>query len=972
MWTPEYTSISELFASLSDCMVADSLLLVVKLWEVYSEKMHPTKSLDQLYGLMETMLNDFQDIDNNLVEPSKLFLNIADLKELTDFSFLEPEQREAIEQFFGKFLADDNGRSPLKSQFKTMWNQLKDIYETYQQTLLSTDDLEPLVYEGMMKRRVIETLTGSDETKRKRTDARLTSQTYVMIGFNVLNKTELELFRYLKQNRQALFYWDYDMSYTNPRRSMSTILNKYEAGQFIEENIRLLGDEFQGKDVFRNMQQPKHITFIQSPTENAQTRYISTWLKEHLKQDEPLNESAIILCNEELLQPVLHSIPPSSPDEQFSVNVTMGYPLTETPAFSLVQTLLDLQVHGHASRNAWKYKYVMATLKHPFIQKLLGQKGLQKMQELTDGKILFPSVEHFAYDEAMRHIFTPLSSKRLTVYLSEVISLVGHSYQDNYNSQDFTLQIQKESIFLAYTLVNRIATLQETSIPLAMSNELLSRLILGLLKQATIPFHGEPAIGVQVMGLLETRNLDFRNVVMLSVNEGQLPKSDKRASLIPYTLRAAYGMTTIEREVSLYAYYYYRLLQRADHITLLYNSSTEGGNKGEMSRFMLQTLIEKNTLFGQGQDIQLRAFSSQLSTYTPQPISVKKDEAVMERMYQRFDTTHILSPSAINTYMKCPLCFYLSYVAGLRPEDELTDDIDRAMFGNILHHAMHHLYLPWEGKTLPSTQVRAMADDEPLILQQLNNAIAVKLFKRPELDEQGNIINYQQPLNGTQLINRHVIKRFIINQLQADAQTAETLEQQGGYWHIISLEKKYTTPYQLPSLTSHLLLGGIVDRLDLLASPQGDCIRIVDYKTSSKPHTANTIADLFDPEKCTSNYHITQTLYYCKVLSNTPPPSVSGRLVPALMYCAKAPAANATGIVRLIPPGGTKREEIADYMEQYSQEYETLLAQKIEEIFTPYAEDAPHGTFTQCADEQHCTFCDFLLYCQRHPKNTNF
>lgn len=962
MWAPEYTTISELFTSLSDYTIADPILLVVKLWEVYREKMRPTKSFDQLYSMIETMLSDFQDIDNNLVEPSKLFLNIADLKELTDYSFLEDEQREAIEQFFGKFFVTGNAQTPLKSQFKNLWNQLTSIYEAYQTALLqTTNDEQPMVYEGMMKRRVIETLTGKDEAAKKRTSDKLTAKTYVMVGFNVLNKTELELFRYIKQERDAKFYWDYDLSYT--RRDATTspsFLSKYEAGQFILENIRLLGNEFEGRDVFNNMCQPKEITFIQSPTENAQTRYIHEWIQTHVKTGQPLRESAIVLCNESLLLPVLHSIGTVP-----SINVTMGYPLSETPVYSLVQALLELQVHGRTQANAWRYKYVAAVLKHPLIQKLIGHACHTKMHELSKNNVVFPTTELLADNDIMQRIFTPVTGKGLTAYLSEVIALIGHSYQDAFTSQDFTLQVYKECIFIAYTVVNRLHTLQEEHASLAVSDETLMRLTLQLMNQATIPFHGEPAVGLQVMGLLETRNLDFRHVIMLSVNEGQIPKGDKRTSLIPYTLRVAYGMTTIEREVSLYAYYYYRLLQRASSITLLYNSSTEGGSKGEMSRFMLQTLAEKESLFGQGQEIALRAFTAASEKQEVEAISVKKDADVMEKLHERFNTERILSPSAINTYLKCPLKFYFNYVAGLRPNDEVSDDVDKPMFGTIFHDTMHHLYQPYEGRPFSSSEARALMQDEQHITQLLNNAFAVNLFHYPETDADGHPINYDAAhrlrLSGTQLINRHVIKEFIINQIKADAAMAEELEMEGGFWQIVSQEKQYTAPCR------DLLLGGIIDRLDLLASPSGNRLRIVDYKTSSKAHSAKNLTELFDPQKCAGNYHIMQTLYYCKVLTDPSNAMPDTAVVPALMYCAKDYGNNYSGIVKLAPAEGAKKEEIHDYQTQYGQEYDELLAKTLDDIFTPYEEDHPQGVFTQCEDEQHCAYCDFLTICQRHP-----
>ncbi|MBR1521394.1 MAG: PD-(D/E)XK nuclease family protein [Bacteroidaceae bacterium] len=992
IWTPEYTTISELFASLSDHVVGDPMALTVKLFEVYAQKMNPTKGLDELWGLMEMMLSDFGDIDNNMVEARKLFVNIADLKEMTDFSFLEAEQREAIERFFGRFFDDVTPDTPLKNRFKTLWNRMAEIYEDYRATLLHPREGEPMVYEGMLKREVIENLEHVDE--------RLTSTTYVMIGFNVLSKTEMELFRYIKRNRDAKFYWDYDLTYTLPSAAGSTLLSKYEAGQFINENRRLLGEELRDKDLFRNMQRPKRITFIQSPTENAQTRYIEEWMHTHIREGEPLQESAVVLCNEGLLQPVLHSIGAVP-----ALNVTMGYPLANTPVFSLVQVLLELQTHGRTTFGAWRYKQVAAVLKHSFVRKMAGRECDEKLRELSKRNVVFPEQEEFAAGSILWRLFTPVSGRKLTEYLADIISLVGHSYQDAFYSKDFTLQVYKESIFIAYTVVGRIRMLQEDHASLSVGDETLSRLIIGLLKQATIPFHGEPAVGLQVMGLLETRNLDFRNVIMLSAGEGQMPKQDKRPSLIPYTLRAAYGMTTIEKEVSLYAYYYYRLLQRAENITLIYNANTEGGGKGEMSRFMLQTLAEKDDLFAPGQDIDLRAFTSQNETLPAKPYQVVKDETVMRRLHERFNSESILSPSAINNYMKCPLKFYFTYVAGLRPEEDVSEDVDKPMFGILFHDAMRKLYAPYVGKPIACATLKDLAENTPLITQKLNNAFAVNLFKKSEKDEQGNNIDYgtdtahRLVLNGTQLINRHVIRDFIVHQITADMKMAEQLENEGGYLQIISQEEKYTTHFPLQQGSSEgVSLGGYIDRLDLLHSPQGDRIRIVDYKTSNHQQTANTVADLFDLDKCTKNYHIMQTLYYAKVLTSAGAEYADMAVCPSLMYCAKDSGNNYSGIIKLETWGNApknlsswgnapknlstpqslsqngkpKKEEIKDFKAQYGTEFDALLTEKIEEIFTPYQGDDPEnlgrGVFTQCKDEQNCQYCDFLSFCRRSPK----
>lgn len=1021
IWTPEYTTISELFSSMSDYTIADSVLLITQLYEIYSKQLNPTKSFDELYSLMEVMLSDFQDIDNNLVDPEKLFVNIDDLKQLTDYSFLEENQLRAIEEFYKHFLENVNPNTQLKTNFKTLWNCLPDIYNKFHEALLNPSSDTPMVYEGMLKKSVIEALKSEDDNIRQAADSRLTSHTYVMVGFNVLNKTELELFKYLKKHRDTKFYWDYDIAYAKRSSENSNLLGKYEAGQFILDNIYRLGSEFNDNDIYNNMCKPKNIKFIQSPTENAQTRYLDQWVTSNVKEGAPLRESAIILCNENLLQPVLHSIPTKRKititkkketqkpmqldlfgsnedvieteviEKDIAMNVTMGLPLSETPIFSLIQALLELQIHGKSRSGAWRYKYVSAVLKHSYIRKLAGKDCYAILAYFTKNNVVFPNAADFRSNKVLNKIFTPVSNgknsgRKLTEYLSDIITLISKSYQSVALSKNFTLQLYKESLFLAYTVVNRIHTLQENCTAFAVNDETLARLIRQFLRSATIPFHGEPAIGLQVMGLLETRNLDFKNIVMLSVNEGQMPKSDKRPSLIPYSLKAAYGLTTIEKEVSLYTYYYYRLLQRAENITLIYNSNTEGGSKGEMSRFMLQTLAESKTLFNDKQTIELLSFTSNSKIISTQKYSVKKDDSILDKLIERFNEKRTLSPSAINTYLSCPLKFYFNYIAGLRVDESVSEDIDNPMFGLIFHHAMQKLYTPFceQKEKASSSKLRAMAEDTVLITQHLNNAFAVQLFKKPEKTEDGKDINYTTDganrieMNGTQLINRHVIHGFIVNQLHSDAKMAEDKENEGGYMEIMHIEEgKYETFQNVNvekkegTIAHKVVLGGIIDRMDYLYSPQGTSVRIVDYKTSSKPHTANLIADLFDTEKHSGNYHILQTLYYAKVIcENKEFENVC--VQPALMYNSNNKSLK-SGIIQFVadpesikPGARPKKQEIADFNDaEYKQEFDKRIEKVISDIFAP-------TEFAQCEDTHTCKYCDFLSFCRRKIAETNF
>lgn len=978
IWAPEYTTISDLFSSLSRYTHADSIYLAIRLYEAFKEIMPAdTKTIDQAYPLMEMMLNDFQDIDNNMVDPSKLFINIADIKEMTDFSFLSDEQRDAIEQFFGHLLNNSEGTSTLKSKFQTMWNNLTAIYERFRALLLDVEDeSKAAVYDGMMKRMVIEDLMSNDKETQERIDSRLSASTYVVIGFNVLNKTEMQLFKYLKKNKDTKFYWDYDEAYAK-RGRQTRMQSKYEAGQFILENMKDLGSEFSDKDIYRNMQKHKSICFIQSPTDNAQTRYVDQWIRNTVTEGEPLRETAVILCDENLLQPVLHSIP-----DNIAVNVTMGYPLANTPVFSLIQALIDLQMGGSTISGAWRHKQVAAVLHHPLIQEAAGKTCNDLLSFMRRTNMAFPSHEIFSGDKTLTSIFQHVSGAYITDYLIEKLTLIGKRYQHISGSADFTVQMQKEAIFTAYTCINRLRITLAKYPSATFSNETIARLLIQLLKGVSIPFHGEPVSGLQVMGLLETRNIDFRNIIMLSVNEGQLPKSDKRPSLIPYTLRAAFDMTTIEREVSLYAYYYYRLMQRAENVTMVYNSSTDGGSKGEMSRFMLQTLAEAKDLLSPDTHIDTRVFTSDSTAHNGETLMIEKTPEVMERLYQRYNSDTLLSPSALKKYIQCPLQFYFRYVAGLSPEDEVSEDIDSPMLGTIFHYTMQKLYEPYIGHYLTSITLNSILKNQSLITQKINNAIAVQLFQHMEKDDQGNTIDYGGKggrsllLNGKQLIDRHVIGEFVKHQLNTDAAMAQMLEESGGGLKILDMETKHTTTIEVDcegdtDKKIKIMIGGYIDRLDSLESAEGKRIRIVDYKTGSNKNTACTIDELFSADKSGNNSHIFQTFYYALVLGSEKSPLANMPIAPALMYCAKKQD-SPTGFVKWKSSDDNSRKDIVevdDFMHQCGEEFSICLKKLVKEIFSNGENER---YFKQCEDEQHCTYCDFITICGKHPQKKAF
>jgi len=912
IWSPAYVSISELFRSLSPWEVGDPVKLVCELYKIFRRETQSTETLDDFYFWGEMLISDFDDADKNRVDTDKLFSNLQDLRNIMDdYTFIDDEQEEAIRQFFQNFSIER--RTALKERFISLWNVLGNIYKGFRESLASQN----IAYEGMMYRHVIGHL---DVDK-------LPYEKYIFVGFNVLNKVEHTLFTQLKDAGKAVFYWDYDEFYMKENRQAVT----HEAGEFIRRNLRDFPSPLSG-ELFKNLSKPKEVHYIASSTENAQARYLPQWIRNNLTT--PEKETAVVLCNEALLQPVLHSLPA----EVKHVNITMGFPLSQTPVYSFLIALLELHTHGFNFKSGrYTFQSVVTLLKHPYTRQLTGQAELLE-KELTRNNRFYPLPGELGKDEFLTRLFTPLSGNlNLCIRLSETLQQVASIYQANTSGTEDTdafNQLYRESLFKAYTTINRFRTLIEED-ELTVQSETFRRLLVKVLSTTNIPFHGEPAIGMQVMGVLETRNLDFRHLVLLSVNEGQLPKSGGDSSFIPYNLRKAFGMTTIEHKIAVYAYYFYRLLQRAERITLIYNTSSDGLNRGEWSRFMLQFLIEWP------HPITRQFLEAGQSPQGTSSITVEKTPDVMRQMQSLFDVRANpkakFSPSALNYYLDCPLKFYYRYVAGLSAPDEVSAEIDSATFGSIFHYAAEHIYkdLTTHGKVINKEALETLLRNEVKLQDYVDTAFKKLFFNVPQ--------NEKPEYNGVQLINSAVIARYLKQLLQNDLRYAP--------FTFIASEMEVDEPIdiQTPKGVIKSRIGGIIDRMD---SKDGT-LRIVDYKTGGDADTPPHVESLFIPDKKRSNY-VFQTFLYAAIMCRKQP---TMKIAPALLYIHRAATETYSPVIQMGEP--RKPKEAVEDFSKYEKEYRERLQGLLEEIFNP------EKSFTQTEIIEKCTYCDFKALCKR-------
>jgi len=954
VWTPGFVTISDLFREQSKWNIADPLALVGYLYDIYIRESGKDESFDEFYLWGEILLSDFDDVDKNLADARQLFSNIRDQAAYTDtLEHLSEQQVASIRLFFKNF--DPDRKTELKQRFIENWNILSEVYLGFKSNL----EEKGLAYEGMLYRSVIEKL-------RQEGPSGFHFEKYAFVGFNVLNGCENTLFTLLQKAGKAVFYWDYDTFYMERPR--------HEAGRFMRENLEKFPNEL-GKTGFDTFEQsPKNIQFISASTENAQARFLPKWI-EDLKKQLPENfrpeETAVILCNEGLLLSVLHSVP----DDIRELNVTMGFPMVQTPIFNLVNEITVLHSDGYIKDPVGRYnhRYVLPILQHPLIRQISDE--AEKMEKELRSKNSFrPLASELQRDAVLKNIFTPMENpKELAQCLLELFKqLAQHNPTPEENDETNKLPeisseydpLNAEAVFRCYSLTNRLYNLMQDGV-IEVNIHTFQKLLQKILSTASIPFSGEPVRGMQIMGMLETRNLDFKNVLLLSVNEGMLPKGGGETSFIPFNLRKGFGLTTPEHKDCIFSYYFFRLLQRAENISLVYNTSTDGLNRGEMSRFMLQLLIESK------QKVNYFNLNSGIELTSPRPIQIEKTEAIIQHLKNSYNlqtnqNAKTFSPTALNSMLDCSLRFYFRYIAGLKEADEVSEEIDGAVLGNFFHHSAQYIYtfilLKKAGK-----DVSVQAVENAIETDSINSAIekgeisgsidssdlepwlkgiykidkVVDHYFRKDffqLEKEDAPLEY----NGEQLIKRKLVVNFLKTLLKIDQNRTP--------FEMVALEKNVSENFETetPAGKVSLIIGGVIDRIDR----KYDEIRVLDYKTGGIPKSPDSVEALFVNSADRQNY-IFQIFLYSIILQKKNP---TVKIAPQILYIHKAAREDYNAAVNI---GSFRLRKEVDNIA----EYEDLFRKKLDETLSILFD--PNINFCQTEVLEKCTWCDYKRICRR-------
>ncbi len=936
MWSPRYMTISELFQQNSELAVGDPILLVSKLYKEYvrprrgdeslQEYERNVETLDSFYYWGEMLIRDFDDIDKNLADAKQLFSNIKELREMgTGKDTLEPEQQKSIEQFFKNFKPEEN--SDIKRNFKELWERLYAIYTNFKESLRRDN----IAYEGMLYRDVIENIG----------NMKLDCEKYIFVGFNALNGAETKLFSMLEKSGKALFYWDYDRYYIEKIY--------HEAGHFMRKNLERFPNALKGCKT-DNLNEKKNVTVVSASSDSIQARYLSQWLGNNLTDKEI--ETAVVLCDETMLEPALHTIPETANGNELKyLNVTMGYPISHTPVYSFVKQLVELQLRGWSEKHgAFSLMHVSNVLKHPYV--IMGSENSTILREtLLKEKRFYPTEEELHADEFLSRVFTRYTNNKewIESIAGLVYDIARISSKNGEEKHELYSMLFSEAILKVHTQAQRLIRLFESG-ELTLQQPAAGNLFVRMLSMQSMPFHGEPVVGLQVMGLLETRNLDFRNVIMLSVNEGNIPKAGSENSYIPYNLRRAFGLTLSEHRDSIYAYNFYRLLQRAENVTLVYNNSTDSKSRGECSRYILQ-------LLGSGlYDIKRLALSAEQGSQSIVQGSVEKDSAVIDILRRRFDTGYsdeakTMTPSAVNRYLKCGLNFFYYYVLGLKPLEDIDTEITPSDFGVIFHKAAQMFYEKLSANGNNPVQPGSFdyyIKNPALLYRFIDDAFQEEFFK-------GNKPVY----NGEQYINRGMLHHFLLHLIKMDKEYAP--------FYYVCGEEKISMPMSIESEagTISLEIGGTIDRVDV----KNGTVNIVDYKTGGGGKDAkSSLEEIFALEGKSSGYRL-QSFLYSIVLDdllkgrccrNTKiaqswaeklKPLNTGKVSPSLLYVHKEEELKREDYVVDI-----KGEPVTDISE-IREEYVEKLLGVLSDIFD---RDVP---FTPTDDKKRCEYCDYRKIC---------
>ncbi len=967
-WAPKITPIKEIFARNAKIQETENIVIIYTLFKAFKKHINDSESdssFDNFYNFGEVLLSDFDDIDKYLVNPQKLFCNIADAKEI-DIKFIDIE--DDLMKILQSFWQNISNSSVLDKKMKSLelWQKMPAIYDDFTKELRK----KGIGYQGLIYRDFV-------ENRMLTTD--FDSENYVFVGFSALNECEKSLFRHIREitkerNGQCLFFWDADKYYINNKEQ--------EAGLFLRADLKEfpLPKGFELSDSIKDLYK-KDLQVIEVPSSVAQVKVIPELLKKYEKIDE---NTAIILGDEKLLVPLIYTLPKTieinGEAKSLQCNITMGYPLSFTASASFVQIIMKLAMHRSVNKSHgttyFNRKDIFAAIMHSFSRTYINKSIIEKTNRaITKSKIDYIDIETIREEinsnELLKIIFD--TAQMDESFPKFIISVCNFVYENIlYNESHRT-----ESDFMHRIITLYTSFLNALGDDIAFERDnMYYKLMTSIIKKSNMTFNSDSDEPIQILGFMETRSLDFDNIIMLSMNEDTFPKSSYKDSMIPYNLRKAFSMPSIEFQNSIFAYYFYRLLQRSQHIQMLYCSEGKISH-AEQSRFITQMEYELREFDDTIKQKYHTTKSYEIRPSQTPPIEIEKIDNIKKIQellgYEIGDEEKDVKediqikkgvfPKLINTYLKCPVSFYFEYIEGLKEEESINDDTSALDFGNLLHESCHFLYQPYIGKIIKTEDFASIKSN---IEKAINFAVS-KVFNVKETDK----VQFDEAKSNIMI---KPLRKYLNKIVDTDEEYApfQIIDLENEKIHGGDKDRNYTIKYTINEDSKEtVLLKGIIDRIDLKEKK----LRVIDYKTSSIKNDKKTYDEKFwIPEKF-KDKEAAQVLIYSEIMSQLKSES-EYTIQP---YIVSVTNIN-DGALKYNNNGSTKsKKDIESYEDQNvflkketEDSEEKILTVNLQEnvndnlkrIFNELLD--PQKKLTQTPNTDNCEYCTYNKICNRN------
>jgi len=902
---PQTITVNELIAGYSELHKGEKLQLISILYDVFRKHTKTTETFDEFYFWGEILLADFNDVDRYLVRAKDIFTNISDLKEIESiFDYLTPEQKKALEQFWGSMAVVD--KKGFQEKYTFIWDKLYPVYVDFKEELQKSD----LAFPGMVDRLVVEDLQNAD--------FQFQYKKYYIIGLNALNTCEKKFFTHLEKLGKAEFLWDLDNAYLDD--------NQNEAGYFLRENLQ----EFPPPEDFELntelFSQRKSIKLVAVSSVYGQSQQIPNFLNEtQLDYKKEFDNTAVVLADENLLFSSLGAIP----DTIGTVNVTMGYSVRNSVVYGFLMLLVTLLKNKRKEGSGFVayHRYVTDILNHQLLGNWDSKKSKRFVAELKQKNSITVELDAINFSPIHKQIFQlPDKIEDYSSYFLQVLAMFYQQLKDSEINNNMLLEL----IYSIYQAVEKLGAVVKSvgeSQKREISEVVYFRLFSQYLGQVSVAFEGEPLSGLQVMGILETRCLDFENLIILGLNENKWPRKYTAPSFIPFNIRKGFGLPGIDEQDAMYGYYFYRLIQRAKNVTATYSVVKEGIGTGELSRYGYQ--LQYDSIHKP----EMKNLDFVFANDPVQAIEINSSKDIVQKLLENNSEDHPLSPSAINTYLHCTLKFYLRYVVNLPEPDEVKEEIDGVVFGNIFHDTLEELYKPFVGKVVNKTDLENMLKDRVRLENEITRQIAFHYLKKKKS------IKGPVKLQGKTLLIFENAITYLKQLLRVDLSIAP--------FTIISLEEKYKrwVELNLNGIKTLVCIGGKIDRVDQIDGQ----IRVLDYKTGNVDSLGfSKMEDLFDGEIKKPKKEILQALIYSWGLSE----NLSNDAIQPAIYSLRSLFAD-----NFSPNIKQNKKDVL--FGELKEDFELSLKQLVAEIYSE------QNTFSQTEHIEKCQYCPYSGICRR-------